>query len=332
MPVRFLTTLCLAMWVGVFSCLAQEAAHDATTIETSPPLPADLLTQAPRNLEDLRLLEQHILGLLDKIRPATVALSGGSGVVVTNDGYVLTCAHVNQRPGRTVMVTFPDGKRVKGVTLGNDHGVDAGIVKITEPGEYPFVPLGNSREAQLGQWCLATGFPVSFQRGNQPAIRLGRIIVSKSRMIVSDCVIMGGDSGGPLFDLNGHVIGINSRVNNSLETNIHVPVDVYRDNWDRLIAGQDWSDQVQRSYIGITRDGTQERVHVSAVKPGSPAQRGGVQIGDIIVAFDQKPIENFDGLLELMGRRNPGDKVELTIERGGEILQLQIELAEWPQD
>lgn len=311
---------------------ASARQDDESAIPTAPPLPDSLQTAAPNDLEGVRQLEQHVQSLLDKIRPATVALSGGSGVVVSPDGYILTCAHVNQRPGRSLTVTFPDGKRVRAVTLGNNHGVDAGLVKIAEPGEYPHVSMGNSAEVQPGQWCLAVGYPVSFSRGLPPAVRLGRVSVNNQRMIVSDCVIMGGDSGGPLFDMYGQVIGINSRVNNALDMNIHVPVDVYRESWDRLVANQDWSDQDAKSYIGITRDGDFEDIRVAQVKPRSPAEKAGIRIGDRITAFDGQPVSRFEELLDRMGRHKPSDKVRLTLSRGDQTIQVTVELESWPQE
>ena len=333
---RILTCI-LVIACGRFAYSADQGSgptgspDERTAIHTAPLLPDQLQTSAPENLEGVRLLEQHVQTLLEKIRPATVALSGGSGVVVSQDGFILTCAHVNQRPGRPITVTFPDGKRVKAITLGNNHGVDAGMVKITDEGEYPFVPMGSSADAQPGQWCLAVGYPVSFSRGLQPAVRLGRVSVNKPRMIVSDCAIMGGDSGGPLFDLYGNVIGINSRVNNSLEMNIHVPVDVYRESWDRFVASQDWSDQNPRTYLGITRDEEFERVRVAHIKPNSPADRAGIRVGDLISAFDDQPVATFDELLGHMRRHKPKDTVRLTILRGQETIQFSIELEFWPK-
>ncbi len=333
---RILTCILVTACGQLAFSASQEGAlagspDDRAAIHTATPLPDRLLLSAPENLEGVRLLEQHVLNLLEKIRPATVALSGGSGVVVSQDGYILTCAHVNQRPGRQVTVTFPDGKSVKAITLGNNHGVDAGMVKIMEAGEYPFVPMGSSADAQPGQWCLAVGYPVSFSRGLQPAVRLGRVSVNKPRMIVSDCAIMGGDSGGPLFDLYGNVIAINSRVNNSLEMNIHVPVDVYRASWDRFVTSQDWSDQNPRTYLGITRDEEYERVRVAQVKPNSPAARAGIQVGDLISAFDEQPVATFDELLGHMSRHKPKDSVQLTILRGHETFHVSIELEYWPK-
>jgi serine protease Do len=330
------------IWIATFGmgawAIAQEHVPDQAVplsqgpaIQTASPLPESLHAGAPANLEEVRLLEQHVRLLLEKVCPATVALPGGSGVVVSPDGYILTCAHVNQRPGREITVTFPDGKRARAITLGNNHGVDAGLAKITDEGEYPHVPMGNSTDVPLGSWCLAVGYPVSFARGQPPAVRLGRVSVNKPRMLVSDCAIMGGDSGGPLFDLDGRVIGINSRVNNSLDMNIHVPVDVYRDGWDRYVANHDWSDQNPRTYMGISRDDEVERVRIAQVKPSSPAERAGLRVGDIITKFDDAPINNFDELLDRMSRHKPKDQVQLTIARGAATMQVSVELESWPQ-
>jgi serine protease Do len=330
-------------WIAVLGigvlAVAQDRAptsggspDEQSVIQTAQPIPESLIASAPEDLDEVRLLEQHVQYLLSTVRPATVALPGGSGVVVSPDGYILTCAHVNQRPGREITITFPDGKQVRAVTLGNNHGVDAGMVKITEAGEYPHVPMGNSDDVPLGSWCLAVGYPVSFSRGLQPAIRLGRVSVNKPRMIVSDCAIMGGDSGGPLFDMYGRVIGINSRVNNSLDMNIHVPVDVYREGWERFVANHDWSDQNPRTYIGITRDAEYERVRIAQIKESSPAERAGLQVGDVISKFDGRSVADFDELLDRMSRRKPKDQVQLTIIRDGTALEVSVELDSWPQN
>jgi serine protease Do len=334
---RWLFAICLLVLVPWATARLEaqdstaESGQESPSIRTGRPLPDELRARAPQDLEELRLLEQHVQVLLDKIRPATVSLSGGSGVVVSADGYILTCAHVNQRAGRTVTVTFPDGTRCKAVTMGDNHGIDAGLVKISDPGEYPFAPLGNSAAVQPGEWCLAVGYPVSFQRGMQPAVRLGRVHSNKQRMIVSDCPIMGGDSGGPLFDLNGHVIGINSRVNNSVDTNIHVPVDTFREHWDRLVAQEDWSDQRPSVYMGITRDPETDGVRIAEVKPESPAQKAGFEIGDFVTEVNERPVASIDVLRLELGRYKPQDTVRVKVDRNGQSIVLEVTLAPWPK-
>lgn len=324
---------CLGWGIASFGQQSEEAAQPLAdgSILAAPPLPDSLRTSSPRSLEEMRLLEGHVQRLLARVRPATVALtSGGSGVVVSEDGLILTCAHVNQRPGNRIAVIFPDGSRYPAVTLGNNHGIDAGLVKITEQGKFPFAELGTSADVTPGQWCLAVGYPVSFVAGKEPAVRIGRIQVNKPRMMISDCPIMGGDSGGPLFDLDGKVIAINSRVNNSVETNIHVPVDAYRDDWERLVASLDWSDENRRPYLGITRDESFEQVVIKEIKTGSPAEKAGVEIGDRVVEFDGQAINNFEELLARMRERNPRDRVKITVRRQERTLVLSTELDYWP--
>ena len=124
---------------------------------------------------DLKAIERQIQETLKRVMPAVVSVSGGSGVVVSADGYVLTVAHVGMRAGRHVTITFPDGRDVRGKTLGNDEGVDAGLIKIDGEGPFPFVPMGKSADVKAGTWCLALGYPVSFERGKPPALRIGRV-------------------------------------------------------------------------------------------------------------------------------------------------------------
>ena len=104
--------------------------------------------------------------------PAVVAIrEGGSGVVVSADGYVLTVAHVGMRSGRRVMMAFPDGRVMFAAgRLGNDHGVDAGLIKIDGDGPYPFVPMAKSADVEPGTWCLALGYPVRFEGGQAAGV------------------------------------------------------------------------------------------------------------------------------------------------------------------
>jgi len=227
---RHLAALCLVLTVVA---LAQPASRAA-----APPISQEIIL--PRNLDDLRALDARVQRVLSKISPATVGLGGGSGVVVSKDGLVLTVAHVGQKAGRDVTVIFPDGRRAKGKTLGNYRGVDAGLVKLSDKGPWPYVEMGKSTGVKPGQWCLALGYPVSFSKGMKPPVRIGRVLRQSATTVVSDCPIMGGDSGGPFFDLDGRVIGVHSRVSGSMLGNMHVTIDVYHTNWKRLMAGEDW--------------------------------------------------------------------------------------------
>ena len=127
-------------------------------------------------------IERAVTEIAERIVPCTVGIQigdfvEGSGVVISEDGYVLTAAHVSGQPGRDVTIRFPDGKTAPGRTLGIHVDVDAGLVKITEPGKWPFVPLVSPEDPpQLGDWCVATGHPGGFQDERTPPLRLGRVI------------------------------------------------------------------------------------------------------------------------------------------------------------
>src|SRR5262249_57320766 len=127
-------------------------------------------------------------------------------------GLIVTVAHVGQKAGRALTITFADGKRVKGKTLGNFRNADAGMAQITDKGEWPHAEVARAGSLKPGQWCLAMGYPVSFAKGQRPPVRIGRVLRHSATSVASDCPLMGGDSGGPLFDLEGRGIGLNSRV------------------------------------------------------------------------------------------------------------------------
>ncbi len=161
-------------------------------------------------------------------------------MVISADGYVLTVAHVGERAGRQVVVVFPDGRRARAVTLGNDHGADAGMAKITDPGPWPHAEMASSGDLKPGQWCLTLGYPITFEHGRPPVVRVGRVLHNERPAIITDCTIMGGDSGAPLFNLEGKVVAIGTKCNNAIVFNLHVPMDRFAEVWDRLAKGEDF--------------------------------------------------------------------------------------------
>ncbi len=270
--------LALLTWLWLLATPALVQAQDAeagpsTTKNTSSDAAPKDAAQAFAQL-NLKLMEEQVKKTLAKVMPAVVGVSGGgSGVVISQDGYVLTVAHVGNRAGRRVRVTFPDGRTASGRTLGNDHGVDAGLIKLTDEGPFPHAEMGVSGDLQAGQWCMALGYPLSFERGKPPAVRIGRVLSRRGTSVITDCTIMGGDSGGPLFDMNGNVIGISSRCDNRLTVNIHVPSDCFSDAWDRLTSGEDYnSTSPGDPYLGIAADENAEDARIGEVFPRTGAR------------------------------------------------------------
>jgi len=291
--------------------------------------------EVPRTVDQLREMEKRQTELVEKVTPCTVGLqigeAQGSGVIVSADGIVLTAAHVVQKPGLQVQVILYDGRVVPGKSLGMDRTGDAGMVKINptendgKPVEWPHLKMGDSEAVRQGQWCLVTGHPGGYQKGRKPVVRFGRVLSSDDALIVSDCTLVGGDSGGPLLDMNGDVIGIHSRIGGDLTANMHVPVKIYRDSWDRLAAGKLWGEVPHGSpYIGVQGEPDATDAKISKVEPGQPGDRAGIQAGDVIIRFDDEVVGDFATLASLVADRDPGDRVKLEVKRGEEVLELEL--------
>ena len=191
-------------------------------------LAAAFTASVPVSIADLKSMEQHVKSLVAQVSPAVVAVEvgagSGSGVVISADGLVLTAGHVCGRPNRDVRFTFPDGKTARGKTLGLDRESDTGLMRITDPGPWPHAAMGELAQARIGNWVLALGHPGGFDPERSLVTRLGRIILLMPEVLQTDCTISPGDSGGPLFDMHGRVIGIHSAISSSAAQNFHVPV------------------------------------------------------------------------------------------------------------
>jgi serine protease Do len=205
---------------------------------------------APASVEELRQIETHVQKVVEKVMPAVVGLrigkGQGSGVIVDEIGTILTAGHVSGKPEEpaAVLLFNSSGKTVKAKTFGQNKSIDSGMVKLDE-GKYAFVEMGKSSDLKVGQWVIAIGHPGGFRPNRTPVVRVGRILVVNQFVIRTDCTLVGGDSGGPLFDMQGRVIGIHSRIGGfAITENMHVPVDTYRETWDKLAKGDSWGTQI----------------------------------------------------------------------------------------
>jgi serine protease Do len=284
----------------------------------------------PKSVADLKAMETHVKLLSERVIPATVGVrvgpAQGSGVIINKDGFVLTAAHVCGAPGREVVFQFPDGKTAKGKTLGVNRGIDSGLMQITDQGEWPFVEMGDYNTVKTGQWVLATGHPGGYQQERGAVVRLGRVLAKRNGSIGTDCTLVGGDSGGPLFDMSGKVIGIHSRIGGSLTSNIHVPIGTYHETWDRLAAAEDWGGGSTRGgpYIGVIGDPDADVAKILEVQANSPAAQAGIQPNDVIIEFGGKEIKDFESLSAIVRTQKPGDKVKMKVKRGEGTVDLEM--------
>ncbi|MEI7911074.1 MAG: trypsin-like peptidase domain-containing protein [Verrucomicrobiota bacterium] len=294
------------------------------------------------SLQDLTKLEAKVEAVAAKVTPATVALlaektgASGSGVVTTADGLVLTAAHVVQGSAE-VLVVFPDGKQVPGKVLGANYSKDIAMVQITAKGPWPWVARGTSKPLEAGDWVIALGHSAGFDPGRTPPVRFGRVISKgPGNFLTTDCTLIGGDSGGPLFDLDGKIVGIHSNIGVALTNNNHAGIDGYREDWDRLLAGEGWGRlslnpfaNPEMPVLGIEM-GLARRVKgvpVEMVVPRSPAAAAGVRIGDLILALDHSEIRNGNELLQILAKKQAGEVVKLGVLRDDKNLEFKVTLA-----
>ncbi|MBC8350781.1 MAG: trypsin-like peptidase domain-containing protein [Planctomycetes bacterium] len=219
----------------------------------------------PRDASDLRVIEEAVKRVATKVVPCTVGVqvgnNHGSGVVITETGYVLTAAHVTDRPGRNATIRFPDGTTVRGKTLGMHTEADGALIKITDEGTWPHVSVVTVDDypyPKPGDWCVATGHPGGFDEGRTPPVRFGRIIDVNETVIRTDCTINSGDSGGPLFDMQGRVIGIHSRIAEQSTINLHGPVLAFQESWRPMRDGEVYPPVPESRFLDkldIDRDG-----------------------------------------------------------------------------
>jgi serine protease Do len=292
-------------------------------------------------VEDLLKLEKQVKALAEKAMPATVALvsngtgSSGSGVIVSKKGLILTAAHVIQGM-KEVDVFFPDGKKWQGKVLGANFSKDIGMVQMVDAGPWPFVELGESKPLEAGDWLVALGHSTGFDPARTPPVRFGRLMSDgPGNYFTSDCTLIGGDSGGPLFDLKGKLVGINSSIGWSWKNNNHAGVDGFREDWDRLLAGETWGAlqmnplaNPETPVLGIVMGMRDEGrgVRVQKVEPNSPAAAAGVRVGDTIVAVDNEPVLGGAELQQVLIKKEVGDLVSLGLMRGQEKLKIDVEL------
>lgn len=313
------------------------------------------LPSSPRTLEDLVGIQARLVECIERCSPATVAVAveddappgehfgtglAGSGVVVTEDGYVLTAGHVvHFDVGQAVTLTFPDGAVVQGETLGRSEASDTGMIKITDEGTYPFVPLAEAGDFEIGEWCLALGFPGGYDRERGAVARIGRLIGSSLSTLRTDCKLLGGDSGGPLFNLRGQLIGIHSKISDSPDENYHAPISAFHRRWRDLQEKQVillW-DTPRGGYLGVDEracapleDDLGLLVQLDAIAPGSPAALAGLCPGDTITHIDNQKIIDVSEFAAAVDSKRPGDTVSVHYRRGGQSLLVEVTLGEEP--
>jgi serine protease Do len=201
------------------------------------------------------------------------------------------------------------------------------------PIDLPFAPVVTSDEVEIGEWVVATGQPGGLLEDRSAPVRLGRVLAQGGQWICTDCTLVGGDSGGPLFNMAGEVLAINMSIGPAAVHNFHVPVAMIRPYWEKLLEGKVWGhgfDQEslgERVVFGIAGRQVDGQFVVTQVFPGYPAARAGIAVGDVIESIEKERIDSVSELNELILGKDPGDRIRVTVARGADQLDLRVRLS-----
>jgi len=337
----------LAVALSASACLA-DAPSSSLTVTFSRPavprpdrrntkdLPLAFSKPAPSSLDDLRVIQERVSAVVAQVSPAVVAVeltnedgtASGSGVVISSDGLVLTAGHVGERANHPVTFTFPDGRTAKGKTLGVDDEADTGLMRITDPGPWPHVSVGDLKNTRLGDWALALGHPGGFDAKRSLVVRLGRIIRLMPGVVQTDCTIFPGDSGGPLFDMYGRVIGIHTAIASSTAENFHVAITEFFDTWNDLIGPP----ERLPAYCGLTVADDADGCRLAKVEKNSPAAKKGLREGDYLLTVDGRRINASAAFERWLAESGPGETLQLEVKRGDKTFTVPIKLQSPPRD
>ncbi|WP_295530102.1 Do family serine endopeptidase [uncultured Thioclava sp.] len=278
-------------------------------------------------------------------RPEITGL--GTGFVIEKDGYIVTNAHVVDG-AESVKVTFQDGTSDDAKVIGVDKATDIALIKVNTKKDLATVGFGDSAKAEVGEPVVAIGNPfglgISVSAGIVSA--LGRDLQSGpfDNYIQTDAAINKGNSGGPLFDAEGQVIGMNTAILSPTGGSVGIGFSVPSDTIKGVVADLQNVGSVKRGFLGVSIQPVSadiaaalgldkpEGVLVADVSDGTPAQKAGLKRGDIIVAVDGKPMKAPRDLTRAIGSDNPGTTVQLSLLRANKPLTLSVKLEERPSE
>ena len=265
----------------------------------------------------------------------------GSGFIISADGYVLTNHHVVDGAD-SIIVTLTDKRELTAKLIGSDQRTDVALVKVEAKG-LPILKIGDPQALRVGEWVVAIGSPFGLENSVTAGIvsAKGRDTGDYLPFIQTDAAVNPGNSGGPLLNTRGEVVGINSqiysRTGGFMGLSFAIPIDVAMDVQQQLRE----KGRVERGRIGvsiqeITRDLADSfrlprpaGALVSSVEAGGPAAVGGIVQGDVIVRFNDRAVENSADLPRIVAAARPGSRVEVEIYRDGTPRSLSVTLGEW---
>lgn len=312
------------------------------------------VNSASEVISTVRAVEPAVVTVISNLGGATFgqgnrsAEASGSGVVISQDGHIVTNNHVIDGAS-SVFVIYSNGERADATVVGADPVTDIAVLKVN--GQVPAVAsFGDSSALQLGESVIAIGSPLGNYRGSVTVgvvSGLNRMVqgTKQDDLIQTDAAINHGNSGGPLINLAGQIVGINTLVVRDLTSGdqaeglgFAVPSNTVRSVAEQLIT----SGRIEYPFIGISYSEINPQIAaemnltskfgavVSQVTPNSPAQAAGLQARDVVTAINRDKIDENNSLRALLYKYHVGDTITLTVERDGQTLQMQVTLVKRP--
>lgn len=283
---------------------------------------------------DAAALQKKMLETIAAVKPAVVAVRGRgifSGVIVSKEGHILSAGHAVQ-PGQRYRISLPDGRQLRAIGKGSNPQADCALLKITsEVEDLPFVRMGDSTTLVRNQPCLSLSFPGGQKARSIPVVRFGRIARGggRRRMLQSTALMEPGDSGGALFDLEGRVIGIHSRIGRGMQQNYEVPIETFRKFWNELnreaAFTQSGPPVPKLGFRGRPRR-DETGISIFQVVKDSLADKHGIEPRDIITSVYGKKTPSIDVLREALiaARDEDAEEITVTVQRGEDDIELKV--------
>jgi serine protease Do len=345
LPVTAMTSAQAAVTTADFSELVQQVTPGVARVNVTKTVSEAELAKA-QTAELLRQFFGDRLRLPEQSTAPAVEHAYGTAFFVTADGYMLTNHHVVVGADN-VTVTLNDRTELDAEIIGSDERSDVAVLKV-KGANFPALPIGDSNVLKVGEPVLAIGSPFGFDYSASAGI-----VSAKSRnfsretsvpFIQTDVALNPGNSGGPLFNQRGEVIGINSRIFSGtggyMGLSFSIPIDAAMDIYEQLKN----NGEVTRAYLGIYPQDIDRNLAeayqlarpqgalLTRVTPDSPAQKAGLKQGDVILQYNGKTIQQADDLLNLINRAKPGDSFIAVVQRAGKPLEITGKLTVAPTD
>jgi putative serine protease PepD len=261
----------------------------------------------------------------------------GSGFVYDTQGHVITNQHVVDN-AESISVRFANGKTYPATVVGSDPSTDIAVIDVDAPAsELRPLTLADSSAVEVGDGVIAIGSPFGLEQTVTTGIvsALHRQITAPNNFTIDDAIqtdaaINHGNSGGPLLDLDGKVIGVNSQIESDSGGNdgigFAVPSDTVGKIADAIISGR----SVQHAYLGVATEDATGGARLAEVRPSTPASRASLRSGDVVTKFDGTKVASADELRRLVDAKSPGDKVQVTVTRNGKSITVDVTLGTRP--